>query len=35
MSPVFPTRLRAVTHLDVSRSQVEEAVQIVRKVLKG
>jgi len=35
MSPVFPTRLRAVTHLDVSRSQVEEAIQIVRKVLKG
>ena len=35
MSPVFPTRLRAVTHLDVSRSQVEEAVQIVRNVLKG
>jgi threonine aldolase len=35
MSPVFPTRLRAVTHLGVSRSQVEEAVQIVRKVLKG
>ena len=35
MSPVFPTRLRAVTHLDVSRSQVEEAVEIVRRVLKG
>ena len=35
MSPVFPTRLRAVTHFDVSRPQVEEAVQIVRKVLKG
>ena len=35
MSPVFPTRLRAVTHLDVSRSQVEEAVQIARKVLQG
>ena len=35
MSPVFPTSLRAVTHLDVSRPQVEEAVQIVRKVLPG
>lgn len=35
MSPVFPTRLRAVTHLDVSRPQVEEAVQIARNVLKG
>lgn len=35
MSPVFPTRLRAVTHLDVSRAQVEEAVEIVRRVLKG
>jgi threonine aldolase len=27
-----PTRLRAVTHLDVSRSQIEEAVEIVRRV---
>jgi len=35
MSPVFPTRVRAVTHLDVSRSQVEEAVKIVRQVLQG
>jgi len=35
MSPVFPTRLRAVTHLGVSRAQVEEAVEIVRRVLKG
>ena len=35
MSPVFPSKLRAVTHLDVSRSQVQEAVQIVRKVLQG
>ncbi|MCI0419031.1 MAG: aminotransferase class I/II-fold pyridoxal phosphate-dependent enzyme [Acidobacteria bacterium] len=35
MSPVFPTRLRAVTHLDVSRAQVEEAAQIVRRVLQG
>ena len=24
------TRLRAVTHLDVSKSQIEEAVEIVR-----
>lgn len=27
-----PTRLRAVTHLDVSSAQIEEAVEIVRKV---
>ena len=29
-----PTRLRAVTHLDVSRAQIEEAVEIVRKVVR-
>ena len=29
-----PTRLRAVTHLDVSRSQIEEAVEIVRTVAR-
>jgi threonine aldolase len=31
MSPAPPARIRAVTHLDVSRSQIEEAVQIVRR----
>lgn len=35
MSPVGPVKIRAVTHLDVSRSQVEEAVQIVRQMLRG
>lgn len=33
MSPASPTRVRAVTHLDISRQQVEEAVRIVQKVL--
>jgi threonine aldolase len=33
MSPASATRIRAVTHLDVSRQQVEQAVQIVRTVL--
>ncbi len=35
MSIVGPTRLRAVTHLDVTRQQVEEAVMIVKKALQG
>ena len=26
------TRIRAVTHLDVSRAQVEEAVDVIREV---
>jgi hypothetical protein len=30
-----PTRLRAVTHLDVSSVQIEEAVEIVRTVAHG
>lgn len=30
-----PTRLRAVTHLDISRSQVEEAIHCLRAVLTG
>lgn len=34
MSPAPPNRIRAVTHLDVSRAQVEEAVQIVSRVLQ-
>ena len=33
--PFGPTRLRAVTHLDVSADQVEEAAEIVAKVLGG
>jgi hypothetical protein len=32
MSVVNPTRLRAVTHLDISRQDVEEALQIVRRI---
>jgi threonine aldolase len=28
------TRMRAVTHLDVSRAQIDEAVQIVRRVVR-
>jgi threonine aldolase len=32
VSDMGPTRLRAVTHLDVSKSQIEEAVEIVRAV---
>jgi hypothetical protein len=31
-SPMGPTRIRAVTHLDVSRDQILEAVDIVREV---
>ncbi|MGM0675096.1 MAG: threonine aldolase family protein [Spirochaetota bacterium] len=31
-SPMGPTRVRAVTHLDVSRDQILEAVDIVRRV---
>jgi threonine aldolase len=34
MSPASPTRVRAVTHLDISRNQVEEAIRIVRRVLE-
>ena len=33
MSIVGPPRLRAVTHLDVTRQGVEEALRIVNKVL--
>jgi len=33
MSIVSPARLRAVTHLDISRKDVEEAVSIVKRVL--
>jgi threonine aldolase len=33
MSIVSPVRLRAVTHLDISRKDVEEALLIVKKVL--
>lgn len=29
------TRLRAVTHLDVSRNQIEEALQVIRAVASG
>jgi threonine aldolase len=31
-SPETETRVRAVTHLDVSRTQIEEALRIVRNV---
>ena len=34
ISNVRGTRMRAVTHLDVSRDQVEEAADVVRKVLE-
>ncbi len=34
LSVMGPTRLRAVTHLDVSRSQVEEALDIIRAVVE-
>jgi threonine aldolase len=33
MSPASSTSVRAVTHLDISRQQVEEAVRIVKRVL--
>jgi threonine aldolase len=32
VSTLGETRARAVTHLDVTRSQVEEALQIIRLV---
>ncbi|MBW1998839.1 MAG: aminotransferase class I/II-fold pyridoxal phosphate-dependent enzyme [Deltaproteobacteria bacterium] len=32
VSPTFGHRVRAVTHLDVTRSQVEEAIDIIRRV---
>jgi threonine aldolase len=35
MSASGPTRLRAVTHLDVSSAQIEEALEIVRAVAKA
>jgi threonine aldolase len=35
MSTSGPTRLRAVTHLDVSSAQIEEALEIVRAVAKA
>ncbi len=35
VSVLEPTRLRAVTHLDVSRGQIEEALGIIREVVKG
>jgi len=28
-------RLRAVTHLDVTRAQVDEAVQVMKRALQG
>jgi len=34
MSVVSPDRLRAVTHLDISRKDVEEALQIVKRVVE-
>ena len=34
-SPMGPTRIRAVTHLDVSREQILEAIEIVRRVATG
>jgi threonine aldolase len=34
MSVVNPTRLRAVTHLDISRKDVEEALQIVKRLVE-
>jgi threonine aldolase len=33
MVPFGPTRLRAVTHLDVTRADVERAAAVIRKVL--
>ena len=33
MSVVNPSRLRAVTHLDISRRDVEEALRIVKRVV--
>ncbi len=35
MSITSPTCLRAVTHLDISRQQIEEALQVVRNVLQS
>ncbi len=35
VSTPAPTRCRAVTHLDVSRSQIEEAVEIMKGVAAG
>jgi threonine aldolase len=34
-SPMGPTRIRAVTHLDVSRDQILEAVDIVGRIAAG
>jgi threonine aldolase len=34
MSMVSPTRLRAVTHLDISKRDVEEALQIMKRVVE-
>jgi threonine aldolase len=34
-SPMGPTRIRAVTHLDVSTEQILEAIDIVRQVASG
>ena len=33
VTPVGPTRLRAVTHLDVDRGQIEQALEAFRRVL--
>ena len=33
--PFGPTRLRAVTHLDVSRDEVERAAEVVAEVMGG
>ncbi len=35
MLPEMPTRVRAVTHLDVSREQIEQAIAVLRQVTAG
>ena len=35
LSIMGPTRLRAVTHLDVSQAQVEETLDVIQKVIKS
>ena len=34
MSAAFPGRVRAVTHLDIGRAEIERALEIVRRVLQ-
>jgi threonine aldolase len=34
LNPVSKTRIRAVTHLDVSRADIEEAVRVIEQVIK-